>query len=154
MSQKILPIPHLPQSAEGQCLPACARMILAHLGMNMPEAEVAKTLGAKPFGTPSFAINKLRDLGLIIDYREWSVAEVVSALDKNKSVLIFVRTGFLEYWQEDVAHALIIVGLELERHFWVNDPAQLDAPVSVSWDGLLAAWAEFGYRGATLSKTV
>ena len=52
---------------------------------------------------------------------------------------------------EDVAHAVVIVGVEEGRHFWINDPAKQQAPLAVSWGGLLAAWAEFDYRGAALS---
>ncbi|MBE7528711.1 MAG: hypothetical protein HND44_02205 [Chloroflexi bacterium] len=152
MSQPFLVIPHFAQSADGQCLPACARMMLAHSAVLLSESEVAKVLEAKSYGAPSFAIKKLRKPGFTVNYREWSITEVTTALAGNKPVLIFVRTGFLEYWPEDVAHAVIIVGVEQDRQFWVNDPARADAPIAVSWDGLLAAWGEFGYRGATISK--
>jgi hypothetical protein len=43
------------------------------------------------------------------------------------------------------------VGVEEGQRFWINDPAREQASLTVSWDGLLAAWAEFDYRGATLS---
>ena len=153
MSQTFLVIPHFTQSADGQCLPACARMLLAYSGVLLPESEVAKVLEAESYGAPSFAIKKLHKLGFSVDYREWSVTEVTTALAGNKPVLVFVRTGFLEYWQEDIAHALIVVGVEPDRQFWVNDPTRDDGPMAVSWDGLLAAWGEFGYRGATVSRS-
>lgn len=98
-------------------------MLLAHSGILMSETEVAEVLEAKPHGAPSFAIKKLHKLGFLVDYREWSVAEVGAALAGDKPVIVFVRTGFRE-----------------------------DTPISVSWDGLLAAWGEFGYRGATINK--
>jgi len=41
----ILEVPHYQQSAEGYCLPACARMVLAYLGLERTEAEIAKVLG-------------------------------------------------------------------------------------------------------------
>lgn len=127
-------------------------MMLAHSAVLLSESEVAKVLEAKSYGAPSFAIKKLRKLGFTVNYREWSITEVTTALAGNKPVLVFVRTGFLEYWHEDVAHALIIVGIESERQFWVNGTARKEAPLAVSWDGLLAAWGEFGYRGATVSR--
>ena len=37
----ILDVPHFEQSGEGYCLPACARMVLAYLGMERTEAEIA-----------------------------------------------------------------------------------------------------------------
>ena len=33
-----------------------------------------------------------------------------------------------------------------------DEPMRITSPLSVSWDGFLAAWAEFGYRGATVTK--
>jgi hypothetical protein len=65
-------------------------------------------------------------------------------------MIAFVRTQFLDYWQEDVAHAVVIVGAEPEDLFWVHDPAFATGPVTTLWNGLLAGWAEFSYRGATL----
>ena len=32
-----LPVPHYKQSADGQCLPACVRMVLAYLGRDLTE---------------------------------------------------------------------------------------------------------------------
>jgi len=52
----ILSVPHFPQSAEGYCLSACARMVLAYLGIERSEAEVSQVLGAQEYGTPTFAI--------------------------------------------------------------------------------------------------
>lgn len=147
----ILPVPHFPQSAEGFCLSACARMLLAYLGIERLEAEVSQVLGAQEYGTPGFAIQRLEALGVQVTYRQWSLSALTSALTSKQPVIIFVRTGFLDHWTRDVAHAVVIVGLEKEQRFWINDPAREQAPLAVSWDGLLAAWAEFDYRGAALS---
>lgn len=148
----ILAVPHFPQSAEGFCLSACARMLLAYLGIERSEAEVGQMLGAQEYGTPSFAIQRLLvALGVQVTYRQWSLPELTAALTSKQPVIIFVRTGFLDHWTKDVAHAVVIVGVEKGQRFWINDPARERAPLAVSWDGLLAAWAEFDYRGATLS---
>ena len=48
----LISLPHYQQSAEGYCLPACARMVLAYLGLELTEAEVSRTLGAQEYGTP------------------------------------------------------------------------------------------------------
>jgi ABC-type bacteriocin/lantibiotic exporter with double-glycine peptidase domain len=147
----ILPVPHFPQSAEGFCLSACARMLLAYLGIECSETEVSQVLGAQEYGTPSFAIQRLAAFNVQVTYRQWSLPTLTSALTSKQPVIIFVRTGFLDHWTKDVAHAVVIVGLKEEQRFWINDPAREQAPLAVSWDGLLAAWAEFDYRGATLS---
>jgi hypothetical protein len=85
-------------------------------------------------------------------YGVWSIPQLLSALDSGQPVILFVRTGFLDYWQEDVAHAIVVVGVTEGQHFWLHDPALPTGPLIASWDGLLAAWAEFSYRGAALSR--
>jgi ABC-type bacteriocin/lantibiotic exporter with double-glycine peptidase domain len=148
----LISLPHYQQSAEGYCLPACARMVLAYLGLELTEAEVSQTLGAQEFGTPSFAVQQLTALNVQVTYREWSVAQLLDALRAKAPVLVFVRTAFLDHWTNDVAHAVVIVGATENQQFWIHDPAWPAGPQAVSWDGLLAAWAEFSYRGAVITK--
>jgi hypothetical protein len=53
---------------------------------------------------------------------------------------------------EDFAHAVVIAGAIEDQQFLIHDPNLSTGPTQVSWDGLLAAWADFGYRGAILRK--
>jgi ABC-type bacteriocin/lantibiotic exporter with double-glycine peptidase domain len=147
----VLPLHHIQQPAEGYCLPACVCMMLAYLGLEYPEPEVNHIFGAHESGTPSFAVQRLSVLGLQVIHREWSVSQLLRALDTDQPVILFVRTGFLDHWKKDVAYAVIAVGAEEGQRFWLHDPALSSGPVTASWDGLLAAWAEFGYRGAVIS---
>lgn len=147
---KGLSLSHFQQSSAGYCLPACVRMVLASLGLEHSESQISQILGAREFGTPSFAVQRLTTLGLQVIYREWSIPQLLAALDARQPVILFVRTGLLDYWREDVAHAVVVVGVEESQHFWLHDPALSTGPLVVSWNGLLAAWAEFGYRGATI----
>lgn len=149
---KLISLPHLAQTADGYCLPACARMILASLGMEHTEAEIASVLGTLDYGTPSFAVTRLESLGVAVNYREWTVQELLTELDAGHPVILFVRTGFLDHWTIDVAHAAIVVSAFMNGRFWIHDPALVSGPTSVSWDGVLAAWAEFGYLGATITR--
>jgi len=148
----IITIPHFRQSKEGHCLPACGRMALAHLGFDRTEAEISQILGTEDWGTPSFAIKRLASPDIEVSYQEWSISELLAILTAGQPVIAFVRTGFLEYYQEDFAQAVVIVGANPNKTFWLQDPAQTNGPIEVSWDGLLAAWAEFGYRGAVLTR--
>lgn len=146
-------LPHFQQSAEGYCLPACARMILASLGINQSEAEIANILGTRDYGTPSFAVKNLASLGVLVEYHEWAITGLLAELAAGRPVILFVRTGFLDYWTTDVAHAAVVVTALENEKFFIHDPALATGPTSVSWDGLLAAWAEFGYLGATITKS-
>ena len=148
----VLPVPHFQQSDEGFCLPACARMILTHLGFEQDEASICRILATKNYGTPSSAIERLNDSDIEVVYQEWSAAELLLMLEAGHPVIVFVRTIFLDYCQEDFAHALVVVGAATNQRFWVQDPAQPIGPIDVSWDGLLAAWSEFDYQGAILRR--
>jgi len=152
--RNVLRLSHFQQSAPGYCLPACVRMVLAYLGLERTEAEVGRILGAREYGTPSFAVQRLAALGLRVVYGAWSIPQLFSALDAGQPVILFVHTEFLDYWREDVAHAIVVVGAVENQQFWLHDPALPSGPLVVSWDGLLAAWAEFSYRGATISGDV
>ena len=69
----ILPVPHYQQSKEGYCLPACARMVLAYLGIERTEAEISQLLGTRGIGTPGFAIQRLTAWGVRVDASRSSV---------------------------------------------------------------------------------
>jgi hypothetical protein len=127
-------------------------MVLSYLELERDEVDLSQILGTKRYGTPSFAIERLSDPDIEVIYQEWSVAELLSMLNAGHPVIVFVRTVFLDYYQEDFAHALVIVGAAPDQHFQVQDPAQPSGPMEVSWDGLLAAWSEFDYQGAVLRK--
>ena len=127
-------------------------MMLAQLGLELTEVQVSQALGVQGFGAPSFAVQPLAALNLRVVYHEWSVAQLLDALNIQTPVLAFVRTAFLDHWTKDVAHAIVIVGAEENQRFWIHDPAWPTGPLAVSWDGLLAAWAEFSYRGAVVTR--
>ena len=94
-----LQIPHFQQSVEGYCLPACVRMVLAYWGLPRSEAAVRRVLGTRTFGTPSFAVQRLSQWDVQVRYCEWSIAQLLDALDAQHPVILFVRTGFLDHWQ-------------------------------------------------------
>jgi ABC-type bacteriocin/lantibiotic exporter with double-glycine peptidase domain len=147
-----LTLAHSQQSQPGYCLSACARMVVAQLGRDLSESEIAQVLGAHDYGTPSYAIRQLSSIGFQVEYREWSIQQTLDLLQSGTPLIIFVRTAFLEYWSKDVAHAIVLVQAEEHQSFSVHDPALSKGPLTVSWDGVLAAWAEFGYRGAAITK--
>ena len=143
---------HFQQSAPGYCLPACARMILAQLGLELSEGEISRRLSTQEYGTPGSALQRLSALNVRVTYREWSVAQLLDALQVGQPVIALVRTSFLDHWTQDVAHAVVVVGAVEDDLFWIHDPALPVGPLTVSWNGLLAAWTEFNYRGAAITR--
>lgn len=142
MPDVLLPVPHFEQSDYGYCLPACARMVLAHQNRQMSERELAEILGTQSFGTPISHINRLATLSCQITYRSFSEAELRSYLRQGIPVITRVWTGMLTYWTEASFHVLVVVGFDDEK-VYLNDPAFADAPQVALWDSFLAAWAEY-----------
>jgi ABC-type bacteriocin/lantibiotic exporter with double-glycine peptidase domain len=92
-----LPVPHFEQSRDGACLPACVRMVLAYLGDDRSEAEIAALLGTKSYGTPISHVMRLRDWCHVADITALSRPELAILLDQSTPVIARVWTGFLSY---------------------------------------------------------
>ena len=147
-----LPVPHYRQSADGQCLPACARMVLAYLGRNLTETQIAKILRAYSFGTPASNIRYLESLGLSVTFGRMSLARLRAYLHDRVPCILFVQTNDLPYSKSEGFHAIIVVGLSKDLAY-INDPAMDAGPQSVPLDYLMLAWSEFEYEYAVIQTT-
>jgi ABC-type bacteriocin/lantibiotic exporter with double-glycine peptidase domain len=63
----LLPVPHLQQLADGDCLPACAFMVLTYMGKKTRFWRLRWLLGTKSFGTPFLHIRHLQQLGITVE---------------------------------------------------------------------------------------
>lgn len=136
-----LKVPHIPQSADGKCLQACACMVLAYLASPVTENKVSELFEASEFGVPSPRVARLEKWGYQVTYRSASLSELQSWLAQSKPVIAFVNTQFLDYWTVSTPHAVVIVGIDNEN-IYLNDPAFDVAPQTCSINTFLAAWAE------------
>ncbi|MCG2766967.1 MAG: cysteine peptidase family C39 domain-containing protein [Anaerolineae bacterium] len=146
----VISLPHHPQSAEGFCLAACARMVLAYWGKAVSEKDVVELLRIGISGVPASAIRRLSQWGWDVDYGRGIWVDLKQWLQKGIPVIAFVRTDFLEYWTTDVGHAVVAVSMPDEQ-VHVHDPAMEEAPVSVSAIGFEAAWTEMDYGYAVIT---
>jgi hypothetical protein len=121
---ELLNVPFNHQKAHGYCLPACAQMALAYLGIARSQEELARTLGD--------------------DLRYW--------LEQKAPIIAFVHTGLLAYWQGQVAqHAVIIVGID-EQTVYLLDSAKTENAVAVLLDEFLLAWDEMEFAFAVITS--
>lgn len=138
-----LDVPYLSQTEPGGCLVACAAMVLAYLEQPALQEDIARQIGARPFGVPAFNIRRLTAWGLHVRYGEGSLDELSAALANGTPPIVFIRTSELPYWSEDTPHAVVLVGID-EQLAYLLDPAYGDAhPVSVSVGDLMLAWSHF-----------
>ncbi len=71
MASLLLPVPHLQQRASGECLAACAAMVLAYLKMPLDYNRLLKLLHIKTeIGAPASNIRNLEALGVKILYKQ------------------------------------------------------------------------------------
>ena len=68
MPNSSIPIPHHQQERDYSCLPACVRMICAHLGTEIPEAELRRLMKTKPSGTSPANAAYLSGLGFDVRF--------------------------------------------------------------------------------------
>lgn len=151
MPKDWLPVPHFEQSANGQCLPACARMVLAYLGHEIEEVQVANILRSRSFGTPAPNIRHLESLGFSVTYGQMSLSRLRAYLQKDIPCILFVQAGELPYSESEGFHAVVVVGVS-EQIVHINDPALDTGPRSVPLDYVLLAWSEFEYKGAIITS--
>jgi len=124
-------------------------MILAYWDYKISEARLGTILGATVIGTFAPNIQRLDKLGFSVIYQPGTLSEIYGYLNDGVPVLAFLRTGNLPYWQEDLAHAFVIIGSD-ERAIFVNDPAFKVSPQRIPVDYFMLAWSEFDYYYAVI----
>jgi ABC-type bacteriocin/lantibiotic exporter with double-glycine peptidase domain len=151
MPTVLLPVPHCKQEGPHNCLPACARMVLRYLGQEVSEAELAAQLGTTELGTPGNRLLRLSSSTLHVDFGPLTLSLVYNKLNAGTPIITLARTLFLDYWQADLAHAVVVVGYD-DEYLLLNDPEFEDAPQRATPDGFLAAWGEFDHLAGIISK--
>lgn len=144
MLKHLLPVPHQQQHHDGDCLAACAAMVLAYLKQPVDYGRLLLLLQIKSYGAPASNIRLLAQLGLTVSYGITDMAGLESMLVSEQPVIVFVRTGELPHWDYSSDHALVVVGYDPDS-VYVNDPHFADAPLAVPRGDFELAWLERDY---------
>ena len=110
MPKLLLSVPHQPQQNDGDCLAACAAMILAHLGQKIDYSQLLQLLNVQPYGAPAGNIQRLIQLNFKATYSQTDMSGLEAMLQQGQPVIVFVRTGELPHWTYSTDHALVVVG--------------------------------------------
>ena len=146
-----LKVPHILQSNDGYCLPACASMVLAYWQTPIPQEKIADLMDANEYGVPGSRIRRLENWGYKVVYRPATLNELSNWIEQGIPPIVLVETDFLEYWALGTTHAVVLVGLD-EQFVYFNDPAFATTPQQASLDGFLAAWAEMDDLVAVIER--
>ncbi len=150
MPKQLLPVLHHKQQSDGDCLAACAAMVLNHLNRPIDYAQLLDLLKIKSFGAPAGNIRLLTRHDLSVTYSVTDMAGLEGLIKQGHAVIVFVRTGELPYWKYDTDHALLVAGYD-DEHLYVNDPDQEDAPIAVPRGDFELAWLERDYYYALIT---
>lgn len=140
------------QPRKGDCLPACAAMVLTALGESVEYEQLRQRLGTTPMGTRFSHIARLRSWRLRVTWGRGTLTTLYQHVITGHPVIAAVSTEFLPYWlmRPDIEeaerlteHAVVVVGIE-GTVVWVNDPDFAVAPQQVELGWFEDAW--YGQR--------
>lgn len=137
-------VPHLQQRQPGECLAACAAMVLDYLGIPANYDYLLKLLKINPnVGTPAYNIVELQTLGVDVLYEQGNLALLNTHLQNNHPCIAMVQTRELPYWDGlENSHAVVVTGL-VDDTIYLNDPAFTRFPLRVGRGYFELAWLEW-----------
>lgn len=146
-----LSVPHIRQREDGECVAACAAMVLKYLNIPASYEQLLRLLKIDWFGTAAFRVRELEKLGIAVIYKQGTLEEIHDHLSNDRPCIAFVKTIELPYWAEAIDHALVVAGLD-DEFVYLNDPAFPDAPKKVSHGDFDLAWLERDEYYATFKR--
>ena len=153
MPKVLLPITNVKQAREGDCLAACAAMVLDHLGLTPSYSDLLELVKIRSFGAPASNIRPVAQLGLNVTYSVTDVSGLILLLEQGLPVIVFLRTGDLPYWKYSTDHAVVVTGYDSETHqLFVHDPYADQAPMAVPQGDFELAWSERDYHFAIITN--
>lgn len=114
MSQP-LPVSHVRQRRDGDCVAACASMALDYIGRPTWYRRLLRLLRTVTIGTPFGNVRYLEKLGVTVEQGRGTVELLVSVLQEGYPIIVSVDTKELPYWKDDVKHAVLVVGIDTDR---------------------------------------
>jgi hypothetical protein len=145
---------HSRQLEDGYCLPVCAQMALAYLGISRSQKEIGRVLKLRRgFGAPASQIVNLSSRRTEVLYQVGgAINDILDWLRRDVPVIAFVQAGELPHWRGVLAqHAVLVVALD-EQHINIHDPAMDHGPIEIPLDDFLLAWDEMDSRYAVIAQ--
>lgn len=144
---------HIQQAALGYCLPACAQMALAQLGISVNQTHIARTLETQiGVGTPFSRVERLAQWDIHVQLvQRASLQDLTESLAADKAVIVAVTTtpGLPGWGNIRTQHTVLAVSADAQQVAY-HDPALPYGPVFSLSAEFLLAWGEMDGRAAFL----
>ena len=150
MPRILLNVPHRLQQSDGDCLAACAVMVLSYLGHSVDYTQLLRLLNIQRYGAPAGNVRLLMRWDFNVRYSKTDMQGLETLLQNGNPVIVFVLTGELPYWSYNAAHTLVVVGYD-EDYIYANDPYYTESPMTITRGDFELAWQERDYFYAIIS---
>jgi ABC-type bacteriocin/lantibiotic exporter with double-glycine peptidase domain len=151
MTPVFLQVSHVQQQADGECVAACAAMLLHYLSIPVNYRELLGLLKVTPIGTPAFRVRELEKLNITVIYKQGTLQELNENLANNRPCIAFVSASQLPYSRLSSNHAVVVSGMD-DHLVYLNDPDLDYAPVAIPLGDFDLAWLERDEYFATFLK--
>jgi len=141
-SSFLLPVPHVQQHADGECLAASVAMCLSYLQNPVRYERLLKTLLIQSdVGTAFSNIRNLEKLKIGVNYRRYgTLEELYRLLSGGWPCIVSIQTQELAYWNgTNVYHAVVVAGMD-QNSVFLHDPALPAGPIDVTLGEFDLAW--------------
>ncbi len=146
----ILSVPHYQQASPHNCIPACARMILAYYGQELDEETLAQTFNTIPFlGTqPDNVASGLEKLGFhALWFENATMQRILDILAEEWPLIAFLRAQDLPHGRAGI-HAVVIIGIEKDSVVCL-DPTLTERSL-VNLSSFVSLWANLDQQGMVI----
>lgn len=149
----MLNVPYFLQQADGYCLPACAQMVLAYLGIARSQNELGRQLGLiKGAGVPYSNITRLASPQLNVMLATGSLDDIKTWLGQGSPVIAFVQAGELPLHRgKRFQHAIVLVDIK-NQDVYMLDPDTKIIPAQAQVADFYLAWDETDNHFAVILK--
>lgn len=150
----MIDLPYFQQEQETSCVPACARMVLVGLGIDVPEMDLRTLLQQFEQGTGIWDLDKLPQQwqALETSFAEGlGLAELEQRIATGAPAVVLLDTARLSYWHKPAFHAVVVVGMDATS-VYVHDPMYPPAARPIPREELTHAWQPFRGLAAFITR--
>ncbi|HHY54151.1 MAG TPA: hypothetical protein GYA08_01825 [Chloroflexi bacterium] len=114
-------LPLFAQNRNGECLAACALMVLRFLQVPAEYTRLVRLLEINELGAPFRHLQRLQSLGVNVTVSQGTLPRIYAHLADGAPCIVAVETRELPYWEGiDSSHAVVVRGMN--SRYVIIDP--------------------------------